>query len=87
MFHFKRGKQQELSEKEAKRVNEKFNSFKNKKYSEDDMNKVFDNEETILHKMDNKYMNGFIEDVKLYFSMLKDFFTKKYTKVPIGTIV
>ena len=77
MFHFKRGKQQELSEKEAKRVNEKFNSFKNKKYSEDDMNKVFENEETILHKMDNKYLNGFIEDVKLYFSMLKDFFTKK----------
>lgn len=87
MFHFKRGKQQELSEKEAKRVNEKFNSFKNKKYSEDDMNKVFDNEETILHKMDNKHLNGFVDDVKLYFSMLKDFFTKKYTKVPIGTIV
>ena len=87
MFHFKRGKQQELSEKEAKRVNEKFNSFKNKKYSEDDMNKVFDNEETILHKMDNKYLNGFIEDVKLYFSMLKDFFTKKYPEVPVGTII
>ena len=52
MFH-KRGKQQELSEKEAKRVNEKFNSFKNKQYSEDDMNKVFDNEENILKKMNN----------------------------------
>lgn len=87
MFHFKKGRQQELSEKEAKRVNEKFNSFKNKEYSEDDMNKVFDNEETILNKMNNKYLSSFIEDVKLYFSMLKDFFTKKYTKVPVGTIV
>ena len=86
MFH-KRGKQQELSEKEAKRVNEKFNSFKNKQYSEDDMNKVFDNEENILKKMNNKYLNDFIEDIKLYFLMLKDFFTKKYTKVPVGTIV
>ena len=73
MFHFKKGKQQELSEKEAKRVNEKFNSFKNKQYSEDDMNKVFDNEETILHKMDNKYMGGCIKGFKADLETYKEF--------------
>ena len=65
MFH-KRGKQQELSEKEAKRVNEKFNSFKNKQYSEDDMNKVFDNEEHILNKMNNKYLSSFQVSEQFY---------------------
>lgn len=87
MFKFRRGNQEELSEKEAKKVNEKFNSFKDKKYSEDDMNKVFDNEENILNKMNDKNLRGFLDDVKLFFCMLKDFFTKKYTKVPIGTVV
>ncbi len=87
MFKFRHSRQEELTEEEARRVNEKFNSFKNKKYSEDDMHKVFDNEETILNKMNNKYLKDFLEEVKLYFSMLKDFFTKKYTQVPIGTIV
>ena len=87
MFKFKHSNQEELSEKEAKKVNEKFNSFKNKKYSEEDMHKVFDNEETILNKMNDKNLKQFLEEVKLFFSMLKDFFTKKYTEVPIGTIV
>ena len=87
MFNFNRGKTEELSEKEAKKVNEKFNSFKNKKYSENDMHKVFDNEETILHKMNDKNLKGFLGDVKLFFSMLKDFFTKKYPEVPVGTII
>ena len=87
MFKFKRGNQEELTEKEAKKVNEKFNSFKNKKYSEDDMHKVFDNEDTILNKMNDKNLKQFIEEVKLFFCMLKDFFTKKYPEVPVGTIV
>ena len=87
MFKFKHSNQEELSEKEAKKVNEKFNSFKNKKYSEEDMHKVFDNEETILNKMNDKNLKQFLEEVKLFFSMLKDFFTKTYTEVPVGTIV
>ena len=87
MFNFNRGKTEELSEKDAKKVNEKFNSFKNKKYSENDIHKVFDNEENILHKMNDKNLKGFLGDVKLFFSMLKDFFTKKYPGVPVGTII
>ena len=86
MFKFRKN-QEELTENETKKVNEKFNSFKNKKYSEEDMHKVFDNEENILNKMNDKNLKEFLEDVKLFFSMLKDFFTRKYTNVPIGTIV
>ena len=87
MFKFGKRNQEELTEKEAQKVNEKFNSFKNKQYSEEDMHKVFDNEETILNKMNDKNLKGFLDDVKLFFSMLKDFFTKKYTEVPVGTIM
>ena len=87
MFKFGKRNQDELTESESKKINEKFNSFKNKKYSEDDMHKVFDNEETILNKMNDKNLKSFLEDVKLFFSMLKDFFTKKYTEVPVGTIM
>lgn len=87
MFGFKRSNVEELSEEEAKKVNEKFNSFKKKSYSEDDMNKVFENEDKIMGKMKDKNLAGFIEDVKIFFLMLKDFFTRKYTEVPVGTIM
>ena len=87
MFGFDRSNAEELTEEEARRVNERFNSFKNDEYSEDDMHKVFENEDTIMGKMNNKNLRGFVEDVKIFFSMLKDFFTKKYTEVPIGTIM
>ena len=76
-----------LSEKDKRRVNKKFDSFKDKDYSEDDIQKVFDNERKIMRKMDNSSLKEFIEDVKLFFCMLKDFFTKEYTDVPVGTIV
>ena len=37
--------------------------------------------------MNNESLSEFLEDVKIFLSMLKDFFTKKYTEVPIGTIM
>lgn len=87
MFGFGKGKAETLSKEEEKKVNEKFESFKNKEYSKDDVHKVLDNEDSILKKMGNKSMMAFLEDVKLFFSMLKDFFTRKYTDVPVGTIM
>ncbi len=51
------------------------------------MNDVFDREEAINKKMDSEKLKEFADDVKLFFCMLKDFFTKKYTNVPIGTIM
>jgi len=37
--------------------------------------------------MDSEKLKAFTDDVKLFFSMLKDFFTKKYIDVPVGTIM
>ena len=76
-----------LSKGEEKKVNKKFESFKNKEYSEEFMNDVFEKEDAINKKMDAEKLKAFADDVKLFFSMLKDFFTKKYTDVPIGTIM
>ena len=84
---FKRSKTEPLSKKEEERVNKKFESFKHKEYSEDFMNDVFDKEEAINKKMTSDKLKEFAQDVKLFFCMLKDFFTKKYTDVPIGTIM
>ena len=84
---FKRSKTEPLTKKEEEQVNKKFESFKNKEYSEDFMNNVFDKEEAINKKMDSEKLKQFTQDVKLFFCMLKDFFTKKYTDVPVGTIM
>ena len=51
------------------------------------MNDVFDKEEAINKKMTSDKLKDFAQDVKLFFCMLKDFFTKKYTDVPLGTIM
>ncbi|MCR4734858.1 MAG: DUF1232 domain-containing protein [Treponema sp.] len=87
MFNFKRSKSDPLSKEEEAKVNEEFESFKNKEYSEDDVNKVLDKEDEILKKLKNVNLKKFTEAVKLFFSMIKDFFTKKYTEVPVGTIM
>ncbi len=84
---FRRSKTEPLSKKEEERVNKKFESFKHKEYSEDFMNDVFDKEEAINKKMTSDKLKDFAQDVKLFFCMLKDFFTKKYTDVPLGTIM
>lgn len=82
-----RTKSKPLSKKEEARVNKKFESFKNKKYSEDYLNDVFEKEESINKKMGNDKLKEFAQDVKLFFCMLKDFCTRKYTDVPVGTIM
>ena len=76
-----------LSKEEEEKVNKKFESFKNKEYSEEFMNDVFEKEDAINKKMNAEKLKAFTEDVKLFFSMLKDFFTKKYTDVPVATIM
>ena len=76
-----------LTDKQKARINNEFEAFKNKEYSEKDMNKVLENEETIIDKMMNENLIKFDEYIKLFFCMLKDFATRKYTEVPIGTII
>ena len=84
---FNRTKAKPLSKKEEARVNKKFESFKNKEYAEDFMNDVYEKEDAINKKMSNDKLKEFASDVKLFFCMLKDFFTRKYTNVPVGTIM
>lgn len=80
-------KSQKLSKHDEKKVNEEFDSFKYEKFSDEDINNVFENEETIMDKMTDEKLKGFIEYIKLFFCMLKDFATRKYTEVPVGTII
>ena len=61
-----------------------FNKFKS--FSEGDKSKVFENEEKIKGFSQNNTLSKFAEDISLYFKMLKDFFEKKYTKIPTSII-
>ena len=76
-----------LSEEQNDRAHKEFESFKDKKYSEEDLNKLFENEENILDKMNDDNLKEFVEAVKLLFFMLKDFVTGNYREIPIRTIL
>ena len=78
---------EELNEEQKKHVAAEFESFKNKEYSEDDVHRVLENENEIMKKANSKQLRGFINDIKLFFRMLKDFFSGNYKSVPVGTIV
>lgn len=78
---------EELNEEQKKQVASEFESFKNKEYSEDDVHRVLENENEIMKKANSKQLRGFINDIKLFFRMLKDFFSGNYKSVPVGTIV
>lgn len=67
------------------KLNNKSNSFKND-FTQEDAGKVMDNMEKIEQIMENKTLRKFLDDVKLYFQMLGDIFTRKYKKVPTGTV-
>ena len=67
-----------------KDIDEKFESFDS--YTEDDAQKVMDNQEKIEKIASNETLHKYLNDIKLYFQMLGDVFTGKYKKVPVGTI-
>ena len=67
-----------------KDIDEKFESFDS--YTEDDAQKVMDNQEKIEKIASNDTLHKYLADIKLYFQMLGDVFTGKYKKVPVGTI-
>ncbi len=66
------------------KLEQKFKSFSN--YTEDDFQKVMENEKKIYNIMKNPKLVEYWEDVKLYFRMLRDIVTRKYRKIPFGTI-
>ena len=67
-----------------KDINEKFQTFDS--YTEEDAQKVMDNQEKIEKIASNETLRKYLADIKLYFKMLGDVFTGKYKKVPVGTI-
>ena len=73
--------QKDIDENMEEKVGGKFESFDS--YTEDDAQKVMDNQEKIAS---NETLHKYLNDIKLYFQMLGDIFTGKYKKVPVGTI-
>ena len=67
-----------------KDIDEKFESFDS--YTEEDAQKVMDNQEKIEKIASNDTLHKYLADIRLYFQMLGDVFTGKYKKVPVGTI-
>lgn len=76
--------QKGMDENMENKVDEKFESFDS--YTEDDAQKVMDNQEKIEKIASNETLHKYLNDIKLYFQMLGDVFTGKYKKVPVGTI-
>ena len=70
-----------FNEKDAQNV---FNGFDT--YTQDDANKVMDNADRIEKIVSNGSLSKFMKDVKLYFRMLSDVFSRRYTRVPKGTV-
>lgn len=72
---------EEKSEKE-------FHKFSKKGYSENDAKKVLDNENKIIDLfLKNEKLRDFIDEVKLFFRLVRDFVMGEYRNVPLGTIV
>ena len=69
----------DLSEEKVKTQYEK----SQKKFTEEDVNKVLDKAEELKSKFQNKSrLSKYWDDFKLLFSMIKDYYNKKYTDVP-----
>ncbi len=81
------GKKKKLTQEQTEKVNKKFESFKDKKLDKKDISKVLKSENIIMNKVSNHYLRNFLDEVRIFFSMIKDFVTRKYTKAPVGTII
>lgn len=76
-----------LTDEEKRKAEKYFKDFKYQSYSEDNMQKVIDNEEKIMDKMKDTSLLEFIKPAKAFFRMLKVYFTGRYKEVPVATIV
>jgi uncharacterized membrane protein YkvA (DUF1232 family) len=57
------------------------------KVKEEDLEKVIKSEESIIEKvLNNKSLQGFFEDIKLLFSLVKDYVKGDYKEIPLWTI-
>lgn len=68
-----------------KDVQDKFDSFASKKYRKEDFEKVMENQEKIFSMVQSGTLAEYLELIKTFFMMLKDYFSGKYP-APAGTI-
>lgn len=71
----------QFNDSDAQKV---FNNFNT--YTQDDAHKVMDNADKIQRIVCNETLSKFMTDVRLYFRMLSDVFSRRYTRVPKGTV-
>ena len=71
----------QFNQSDAQKV---FNNFNT--YTQDDAHKVMDNADKIQRIVCNETLSKFMTDVRLYFRMLSDVFSRRYTRVPKGTV-
>jgi uncharacterized membrane protein YkvA (DUF1232 family) len=57
-----------------------------KNTTEDDLKKVLENEEEIKKKSQKGALEKFFEDIKLMYSLLKDYWSGEYREISWGTI-
>ncbi len=57
-----------------------------KTFSQGDAEKVLRNEGKITKIMGNRSLAEFLDTTKLFFQMLKDYFSGAYREIPVGTI-
>ena len=70
-----------FDEKDVQKIFDGFDT-----YTQDDANKVMDNADRIEKIVSNGSLSKFMKDVKVYFKMLSDVFSRRYTRVPKGTV-
>ncbi len=70
-----------FNEKDVQKI---FDDFDN--YTQEDADKVMNNADRIEKIMSNGTLSKFLKDVKVYFRMLSDVFSRRYTRVPKGTV-
>ena len=66
-----------FSKKDQKKVNEKFDSFKQSDFNEDDTKTVLDHEDDILKKCTNVSLAKFLDDIKTMCAMVKAWVKKR----------
>ena len=75
-----------LSDDERDRINNEFEKFKKTQYTQQDYERVVKNEKKLFNLFNKNQLRLYAEYVKLFVSMVKDYFTGKYKEVPYGII-
>lgn len=75
-----------FSKKDQKKLNEKFDSFKQGNFNEEDTKTVINHEDDIHKKCSSGSLAKFLEDIKTMCSMVKAWVKKDYQGIPVKTI-